>query len=177
MFCKENDVNRPWKSPHEKLVTSSATAVPTKFSDDSNTESSNDFSVQKIEQNESEIEYKVSKSTKKIKFINERLIAALDKCGVTERNAMYLISTVAFALGHDLDELVIRDTIRRARKNTRANVAQRVKQQVSVTWFSILINIKIEVIDNRFMRLAVQFNFNSLLLLFNVIKQFIKKSS
>lgn len=70
---------------------------------------------------------------KKNRFINEHVVTTLDGIGLTDRQAVRIISAVAQALGFDLDELVIsRQTIRRIRIKNRETIAKRVKEQFKV---------------------------------------------
>ena len=46
----------------------------------------------------------------KISFINLRVVSELNKCRVSEQNAVHLISAIADGLGHDLETLVINKT-------------------------------------------------------------------
>lgn len=76
-----------------------------------------------------------SQATKqnKIKFINSRLVSALDSCEISDRRAVHLLIATADALGHDVANLVIsRSTIRRVRKENREQIAQRTKEDISV---------------------------------------------
>lgn len=76
------------------------------------------------------------KSTKRgtIKFINEKLICALDRCKISDRNAVYIIYAVAEALGHDPDELILnRTSIQDCRKEMREAAAKRIKEEFIVS--------------------------------------------
>jgi len=64
----------------------------------------------------------------KIDFINERIVSALDKCRVSDRDAMHLLIAIAEALGHDVNGLIInRTSLQRARQSHRKLIAARVK--------------------------------------------------
>lgn len=72
---------------------------------------------------------------KKRRFIDGTLVSKLDAIGLTDRQAVHVISEVAQALGHNLDELVIsRTTIQRARKRNRKIVAEKLKNSFSVNY-------------------------------------------
>lgn len=73
------------------------------------------------------------KSQKKLNFINTRLVAALDRCKVSDRSAVHIITAVAEALGHCLDELIInRSTIQRLREANRVNTTNELKENFKV---------------------------------------------
>lgn len=80
---------------------------------DDNVES--DISMQEEEEAEnSPPQRTVKKRKKKIDFIDERVVAALDACGISDPKAMHIISAVAIALGFDLNDLIIsRSTLSR----------------------------------------------------------------
>lgn len=70
-----------------------------------------------------------STSNTKIDFINQRIASALDKCKMTDRNAIHLLIAVAEALGHNVNDLIInRTTLRRLRQENRETVALNVKE-------------------------------------------------
>lgn len=66
-------------------------------------------------------------------FINGALVTKLDAMGLTDRQSVRVISEVAQALGHSLNDLVIsRTTIQRARKKNREENATKIKDDFSV---------------------------------------------
>lgn len=66
-------------------------------------------------------------------FITPRILAALDKCKISDRTAIHLIFAVAEALGHSIDELILnRTTLRRIRQTNRVETAERVKNDFQV---------------------------------------------
>lgn len=73
-----------------------------------------------------------SKSTK-LNFINERVVAALDAAKLSDYKAIHIISAVAEALGHSLNDLVIsRSTIYNIRKYMRKQTAAKIKNDFKV---------------------------------------------
>lgn len=84
------------------------------------------------EEFEVEPSHQNQRSAKKNIF-TERLIGALDKCQVTDRNAMHLISAVIEALGLQLNDFVMNVTsIKEYRSKIRSSIADEVKQNVEV---------------------------------------------
>lgn len=72
----------------------------------------------------------------KLDFINERITSALDKCKITDRNAVHLLIAVAEALGHSANDFVInrtslRDLRRKHRELTAASIKENYKIQSS----------------------------------------------
>lgn len=73
-----------------------------------------------------------SKSQKR-NFINSRLVSALDRCKVSDRSAVHIITAVAEALGYCVDELVInRSTIQRLREANRVTITKEIKENFKV---------------------------------------------
>lgn len=73
------------------------------------------------------------KKEKKLDFINERIVSALDAAQISDYKAMHIISAVAEALGHSLDDLIIsRATLNRHRKNNRASTANQIQNTFEV---------------------------------------------
>lgn len=99
---------------------------------DDNVES--DISMQEEEEAEnSPPQRTVKKRKKKIDFIDERVVAALDACGISDPKAMHIISAVAIALGFDLNDLIIsRSTLSRHRKKERKDLAAKIKDNFKV---------------------------------------------
>lgn len=82
-------------------------------------------------------EYTVSqlrnKKKRKVDFINERIVAALDAAKVSDNKAMHIISAIAEALGRDINDLnVSRTTLNAHRKKIRKATANRIKENFSV---------------------------------------------
>lgn len=66
-------------------------------------------------------------------FFTPRLIGVLDKCKISNRQAMHVISAVAIALGHSLDELTLnRKTLINFRKEHRKEIADEVEKNYQV---------------------------------------------
>lgn len=66
-------------------------------------------------------------------FINGTLVTKLDAMGLTDRQSVRVISEVAQALGHSLNDLVIsRSTIQKARKKNREENATKIKDALTV---------------------------------------------
>lgn len=86
------------------------------------------------EMSESDSDYEATvEHGKKKKFINERIAGALDRCRVSSRNAVFIITAVVIALGHIVENLVIsRNTIERKRKKYRKATAQRIGAEIRV---------------------------------------------
>lgn len=69
------------------------------------------------------------KSRGSVNVIDEKLVAALDRCRISDRDAVHLIAAVAQSLNHDLDSLVInRTSIRRYREKLREAKAANIKK-------------------------------------------------
>lgn len=78
------------------------------------------------------VEKKRTKSNKK-RFIDGRLVTTLDAEGLSDYQSDRVISEVAPALGHSLNDLYIsRSTISRARKKYRKQNAEKIKDIFSV---------------------------------------------
>ncbi|XP_076298843.1 uncharacterized protein LOC143217957 [Lasioglossum baleicum] len=59
-------------------------------------------------------------------FITDKLVATLDKCKVSDRDAVRIITATAQALNHDVDDLIInRTSIRHQRTNIRKKLAEK----------------------------------------------------
>lgn len=73
---------------------------------------------------------------KKKDFINERIVAALDVAKVSDYKSLHIIASVAEALGHSLNDLVVsRTTLNRIRKQIRKKTALKIKQNLEVLHF------------------------------------------
>lgn len=74
-------------------------------------------------------------STKKVKrgntrFITPRLVAALDNSKVSDRYAIHILTAVADALGHRVEDLVInRSTIQRCRAKYREEMSRQIMDE------------------------------------------------
>lgn len=86
-----------------------------------------------------ELEMDVLPSTSKVvkrgsqPFINERIVSVLDKCKISDRNAMHLMAAVAEGLGHNVSNLVLnRSSIRRYRTANRKKIADFIKDNLQV---------------------------------------------
>lgn len=80
-----------------------------------------------------EVSQSDNKKKKKINFINERIVAALDAAKVTDYKAIHIITAIAEALGHNINDLNIsRSTISRYRKKNRESTSNRVKENFTV---------------------------------------------
>lgn len=71
--------------------------------------------------------HKATKCRKVIRkeFYTPRLLAVLEKCKDTERNAVHILSATAIALGHSLDSLILsRSSLVKYRKMNRKKIAE-----------------------------------------------------
>lgn len=69
------------------------------------------------------------KSRGSIKVINEKVVAALDLCRVSDRNAVHLIIAIAQSLNHDADTLIVnRTSIHNSRELLRKIKANNIKE-------------------------------------------------
>lgn len=76
----------------------------------------------------------------KTQFINQRLVACLDKCIVSDRFAIHILIATAEALGHNAENLIIsRSSIQRCRQLNRAQEAAKIKKNFRVKKCSIKI--------------------------------------
>lgn len=65
-----------------------------------------------------------------INFINTELVAALDKCKLSDRDSVHILIATTEALGHNTEDLVInRTSIRRCRQKLRAERASVLKNK------------------------------------------------
>lgn len=71
--------------------------------------------------------------TEKRSFLNDHISSTLDGIGLTDRQAMRIISAVMQSVGFRLEELVLsRTTIRRKRIEYREKAATAIKNQFKV---------------------------------------------
>lgn len=65
-----------------------------------------------------------------INFINTKLVAALDKCKLSDRNFVHILMATAEALGHNTEDLIInRTSIQRCRQKLRAERASVIRNE------------------------------------------------
>ena len=63
-----------------------------------------------------------------IEVMTPEVVGAFDKCGVSYRNSVYLIGTVAHALGIDVEELILnKNSFNNARAKLRKKKAEKLK--------------------------------------------------
>lgn len=101
------------------------------------------ISISKIVESETSDKYLDSEKTKR-KFIDNRIVAALDALKLSDYQAMHIIAAVAISLGHDLSELVLsRASIQRARQKYRKASATKIRSdfQVIITQMSFFRSI------------------------------------
>lgn len=73
-------------------------------------------------------------------FENIKVVAALDKCGISDRDAVHLVTAIAEALNVDLQTLILnRSSIRRYRQNIREVKAKEVKKNFLTTELNALV--------------------------------------
>lgn len=66
-------------------------------------------------------------------FIDDRMLACMDKCKISTRDAIHFISATAAALGHQIEELVLnRTTVQLMRKEYRRRKAHDILENVDV---------------------------------------------
>lgn len=83
----------------------------------------------------------IRKKTPKKKFINEKIVAVLDRFKIVDRAAMHLISAVIEAVGLSIDDFILsRDTIGRERKKWRRETSNLVKANFKVIKFTIALS-------------------------------------
>lgn len=64
-----------------------------------------------------------------VNILNEKLVATLDKCQISDRNAVRIISALAKACGLDLNDLIInKSSINDHRKQLRKKLANRIHE-------------------------------------------------
>lgn len=62
-------------------------------------------------------------------FLTPKLMAVLDRCHISQRNAVFILEAAAESLGHNIDELAInRNTIQRYREKFRKTKATNIKE-------------------------------------------------
>lgn len=92
-------------------------------------------------------EEKRSRGTKNI--IDAKLVATLDKCLISDRNATRLIIAITEALGHDPREFVInKSSINACRQKVRQDLAEKFKEQFS----SFKLNASVLHFDGKLMQ-------------------------
>lgn len=70
---------------------------------------------------------------KKIQFYTPRLLAALDKCKVSGRDAIHLLSAAVIALGYSIDDVILGKTsLAEYRKEHRKEIAEEKKKTYHV---------------------------------------------
>lgn len=70
----------------------------------------------------------------KRKFINERIASVLDKCKISDRDAIHVLIAVAEGLGHNANDLIInRTSLRRMRKKNRETVVRYLKENYKLS--------------------------------------------
>lgn len=81
----------------------------------------------------------------KIHFIDDRMLASMDKCKLSTRNAIHLIAATASAMGHTLElgpivqDLVLnRTTVEKLRKNYRRRQAHEILDKFNVSYNLII---------------------------------------
>lgn len=68
-------------------------------------------------------------------FIDDRMLACMDKCKISTRDAIHFISATALALGHRVEDLVLnRTTVQSMRKNYRCRQAQEILDNFNVSF-------------------------------------------
>lgn len=76
---------------------------------------------------------KKRRKTKKVHILDGDLVTKLDALGLSDYQAVRVISEVCQALGQSLDDIVLSySTIRRARKENRMKNAEKIKNNFSV---------------------------------------------
>jgi len=77
----------------------------------------------------------------KIDFINDRLVIVLDRCKVSDHDAVHVLMETAEALGHDTCNLIInRTSIRQRRLQTRKNIAVKLKEDFQTNSRAIVVH-------------------------------------
>lgn len=94
------------------------------------------------DEEEDSIERKRRKTPKK-RFIDGQLVTKLDALGLSSYQSVRVISEVAQALGHLLDDLVVsRRTIERVRSENRKKIAAKIKSDFSVILKILILLLK-----------------------------------
>lgn len=66
-------------------------------------------------------------------FIDDRMLACMDECKISTRQAIHFISATAFALGHQVEHLVLnRTTVQKMRKEYRRRQAHNILDNFDV---------------------------------------------
>lgn len=80
-----------------------------------------------------------NKRLKKKMIFTPRMIAALDKCQVSNRQAMHIISSIVIALGHSIDEIVLnRTSLIKYRKENQKQIAEEVQNNYNVIYYIMM---------------------------------------
>lgn len=96
--------------------------------DDETIQSSNNENI-----SSSNSAHKIPNTVKLEKILTPRLLDCLDKMQITDRNAMHLITAVADALGHKIENIVLsRGTIQRSRKRHRESASTSIRDNFEV---------------------------------------------
>lgn len=89
------------------------------------------------ESDDKDASQKASKSIatrRKINFIDARIVAALDKSAISSTSAVHIVTAVAAALGHRIQDLVVsRNSIDRCRVKYREEIARLIQDDFHAT--------------------------------------------
>lgn len=130
----QEEVERRERSDAQTVVANTTVQMDTSSSEISSIGDANPPNVMSTatdteEDLQSEPQPTPSTSRGKTEFINERVAAALDKCKISDRDAIHVIIAVVEALGLDTNELIInRSSLRRMRQKYRETTAAKLKE-------------------------------------------------
>lgn len=66
-------------------------------------------------------------------FFTPRLLASLDKCMISDRDAIHVLSATALALGHDVSDLILnRTSLWKYRRDNRVSIATEKQESYQV---------------------------------------------
>lgn len=72
---------------------------------------------------------------RKVEFINNHVVSTIDAIGLSDYKAARILTAVAQALGHNLNDIVVsRNTIQRRRAENRETITDSLKKDYKVNW-------------------------------------------
>ncbi|XP_050524139.1 uncharacterized protein LOC126895882 [Daktulosphaira vitifoliae] len=75
-----------------------------------------------------------------IDIMTVKLSSALDRCKISDRDAVHIIIAVAESLGHDVNDIIVnRSSIKRHREKIRWNLATQIRDKFSVSNLNALV--------------------------------------
>lgn len=119
------------------ILNTTQTEIADQYVDHNDDYEQDNLMVVDVDDSEFVINRHNNKKKKKIDFINERIVAALDAAKISDYKAMHLLAAVIESLGLKLDDFVLsRCTLNRFRKKNRITTANDIKANFKVNNFT-----------------------------------------